>query len=52
MIYAAVSVLALLSTTASGKIYFKEDFNDAGWESRWVKSTEWKPEVSCLLLPD
>jgi calreticulin len=28
----------------SGKIYFKEDFNDAGWESRWKVPTEWKPK--------
>jgi calreticulin len=28
----------------SGKIYFKEDFNDDAWSDRWTVSTEWKPE--------
>jgi len=38
-----VTALATFSL-ASGKIYFKEDFSDAGWEKRWTASTEWKPK--------
>lgn len=41
----------LVATTAltfagltSAKIYFKEDFNDAGWKSRWTIPTAWKSE--------
>ena len=43
MIYASVAVLGLLAS-ASGKIYFKEDFNDKSWESRWT-SSDVKPKV-------
>jgi hypothetical protein len=43
MIYASVAILGLLAS-ASGKIYFKEDFNDKSWESRWTIS-EVKPKV-------
>lgn len=43
MIYASVAVLGLLAS-AYGKIYFKEDFNDKSWESRWTLS-ELKPKV-------
>jgi len=38
-----VTALATFSL-ASAKIYFKEDFSDAGWEKRWTASTEWKPK--------
>jgi len=34
---------ATLLSAAAAKTYFKEDFNDKGWESRWVKSKTWKP---------
>ncbi|KAJ1392375.1 Calreticulin/calnexin, partial [Ochromonadaceae sp. CCMP2298] len=27
------------------KIYFKEDFNDAAWEKRWVVPSDWKAET-------
>jgi len=39
MIYKTIGLtfLSLLSL-AQSKIYFKEDFNDAGWSNRWVKS--------------
>jgi len=37
MIY-SVAVLGLLATAAQGKTYFKEDFNDKAWESRWTTS--------------
>jgi len=36
-------LIIALAASASGKIYFKEDFNDKSWESRWVVPTEWKP---------
>ena len=44
MIYASIAVLGLLAS-ASGKIYFKENFNDEAWETRWTAS-ELKPAVS------
>lgn len=28
----------------SGKVYFKEDFNDNSWSDRWTVSSEWKTE--------
>jgi len=34
--------LASLAAVSEAKIYFEERF-DAGWESRWVESTTWKP---------
>jgi len=43
MIYAATLFLSLLAVS-SGKIYFQEDFNDAGWKDRWTVPTEWKPK--------
>ncbi len=47
MIYQSIYVFFYLFSLAivSGKFYFKEDFNDAGWESRWTKSVDWKPKV-------
>lgn len=30
------AVFIAIATAANGKVYFKEDFNDAGWEQRWV----------------
>jgi len=38
MIYKAVCAFLALTAGVSGKIYFKEDFNDAGWKSRWTVS--------------
>jgi len=39
MIYKVVaSFLAVVAASASGKVYFKEDFNDAGWAQRWTVS--------------
>jgi len=35
------SVLAI-ATVSNGKIYFKENFNDKSWESRWTVPTEWR----------
>jgi len=45
MIY-ALAVLYVLIATVSGKVYFKEDFNDAGWKDRWAVSSDWRPAVS------
>jgi len=43
MIYKSIAVyLALLASTVSAKIYLKEDFNDAGWEKRWIVPSDWK----------
>jgi hypothetical protein len=49
MIYAGLAVLGLLAS-AQGKIYFKEDFNDKGWEDRWTISSDWKPKVGTMHL--
>jgi hypothetical protein len=38
-------LLASLSASVSGKVYFQEDFNDADWEKRWTVPTAWKDEV-------
>ena len=45
--FALVVLLAVVSTV-SGKIYFKEDFNDKSWESRWTVPSDWKPKVIVL----
>ena len=42
--------VATLLTAASAKVYFKEDFNDKGWETRWTKSKDWKPAVSSFAI--
>jgi calreticulin len=34
--------IACCLAPAFGKIYFKEDFNDKGWEKRWVIPSDWK----------
>lgn len=44
MIFNLICVLAFIAVV-SGKIYFQEDFNDAGWEKRWVVPSDWKPKV-------
>mmetsp|Transcript_21215 Transcript_21215/g.35571 ORF Transcript_21215/g.35571 Transcript_21215/m.35571 type:complete len:396 (+) Transcript_21215:36-1223(+) len=43
MIYYIAVFVALLATV-NGKIYFKEDFNDKGWEKRWTVPKDWKSE--------
>jgi len=43
MFFSFVCVLVVIACV-SGKIYFKEDFNDKGWESRWVVPSDWKPK--------
>jgi calreticulin len=45
MIYATLATAFSFASLASAKIYFQEDFNDAGWESRWVKSSTWKSDA-------
>ena len=37
-----VVLIAFLATVSNAKIYFKEDFNDPAWKSRWVVSSDWK----------
>ncbi len=51
MIYKSIYLFFYLFSLAivSGKIYFKEDFNDAAWESRWTKSSDWKPKVRIII---
>jgi hypothetical protein len=44
MIY-CISVFLVICAAVNGKIYFKEGFNDAAWEKRWVVPSDWKPEV-------
>jgi len=36
--------VVFLSTLSLSAPIFSEDFNDDGWENRWVLSTEWKSE--------
>lgn len=42
MIYKIAVFFAILATVF-GKIYFLEDFNNANWKTKWVKSVDWKP---------
>lgn len=35
-------ILISLAAGCEAKVYFKEQFNDAGWTERWVESTTWK----------
>lgn len=49
MIYQFATFVVLLASV-SAKIYFKEDFNDAGWRNRWTESSEWKSKVGISLL--
>ena len=49
MIYGIVIMLAVRAI-ASSKIYFQEDFNDAGWKSRWTVPSEWRSSVSWICL--
>jgi len=44
MIYNLCVLVGILAAV-NGKIYFKEDFNDAAWEKRWVVPSDWKAEV-------
>lgn len=40
------SVLAALAIApVTAEIYFKEDFNDAGWKDRWTVPSDWKPKA-------
>jgi len=45
MIYKVVGALISFLACVSGKTYFKEDFNDAGWKDRWTVSSEWKSKT-------
>lgn len=44
MIYQIAATFAATVAIVSGKVYFKEDFNDKDWESRWTVPSEWKSE--------
>jgi hypothetical protein len=46
MIYGTTIAALSFAGIASAKTYFKEDFNDAAWKSRWTVPTEWKAEVT------
>ncbi len=35
----------LIVASVTGKIYFQENFNDAGWKDRWTVSSDWKSKV-------
>jgi len=37
-----VGVVAALIASANAKVYFKENFNDKGWENRWTVASGWK----------
>ena len=41
MIYSTALFAGILAS-ASAKVYFKENFNDDAWQSRWTVPTEWK----------
>lgn len=45
MIYGTTIAALSFAGLASAKIYFKENFNDASWKSRWTVPTGWKSEV-------
>jgi hypothetical protein len=47
MIYYITTFIAIIAAV-SGKVYFKENFNDAAWEERWVVPSEWKSKVRNL----
>lgn len=40
-----VLILAALALSASATVYFKEDFADDGWSSRWVQSKHSGKEI-------
>ena len=43
MIYGfSTATFAALMASASAKVYFQEDFNDKGWNSRWTVPSDWK----------
>jgi len=41
MIY-FIGVAAALIASANAKVYFKENFNDEGWNDRWTVPSDWK----------
>lgn len=44
MIYNHLFLFLLIASLVYGKIYFKEEFNDAGWKDRWTVPSKWKPK--------
>jgi hypothetical protein len=45
-----IAAVVALATVANGKVYFKEDFNDKSWETKWTVPTAWKPTVSIISV--
>ena len=48
MIYYIATFIAIVAAV-NGKVYFKENFNDASWTDRWTVPSDWKPTVSISL---
>jgi len=45
MKFSLIAILAATcATPGAADVYFKEQFNDDGWKSRWTESTKWKPK--------
>mmetsp|Transcript_14987 Transcript_14987/g.22548 ORF Transcript_14987/g.22548 Transcript_14987/m.22548 type:complete len:396 (-) Transcript_14987:149-1336(-) len=44
MIYHYLTAALSFAACTSAKMYFKEDFNDENWRSRWTVPTQWKSE--------
>ncbi len=47
MIYYIATFIAIVAAV-NGKVYFKENFNDAAWEKRWTVPSDWKPSVRII----
>ncbi len=47
MIYYIATFIAIVAAV-NGKVYFKENFNDAAWEKRWTVPSDWKPAVRII----
>jgi len=41
---AAIAALTSIPSGVTAEIFFKEQFNDAGWNDRWTVPTSWKSE--------
>lgn len=42
MKFSLLTTAALFTVPSAAEIYFKEQFNDKGWEDRWVVPTKWR----------
>jgi len=43
--YSLVLTAASCFDSASGEFFFRENFNDDAWTSRWTESSTWKPKA-------